>query len=315
MKIYHSLNDFAPEFRVVLTIGTFDGVHIGHQSILESMNDVAKKIGGESVMLTFYPHPKHVIYPDDDQLKLLSTIDEKSAMLQDYGLQHLIIQSFDNQFSRIRSVNFVRDILVNRLKISTLIIGYDHHFGRNREGNLDDLVSLSKIYDYDVLKIDPKKYNNISVSSTKIRALISEGNIDLANNYLNHPFLIQGTVVKGRSLGKEIGFPTANININNKWKLLPPYGVYSVEVDINEKTHFGMMNIGINPTFDDADLKIEVHIFDFDQNIYGQEIQIFIISRVRDERKFKSLDELKNQLSLDEKCIREIFNKKYFSHT
>ena len=314
MKIYHSLNDFLPEFRVVLTIGTFDGVHIGHQSILESMNDVAKKIGGESVMLTFYPHPKHVIYPDDDKLQLLSTIDEKSEMLQDYGLQHLIIQSFDNQFSRIRSVNFVRDILVNRLKISTLIIGYDHHFGRNREGNLDDLISLSKIYDYDVLKIDPKQYNNISVSSTKIRAIISEVNIDLENNYLNHPFLIQGTVVKGRALGKEIGVPTANIHINNKWKLLPPYGGYAVEVEISEKTHFGMMNIGINPTFDDTEMKIEVHIFDFDQNIYGQKIQISIISRVRDERKFNSLDELKNQLFIDEQCIREMFNKKHSSH-
>ena len=226
MKIYNSVEEFSPNFKVVFTLGTFDGVHIGHQSIIKQLNDYADKNGGESVLLTFYPHPRHVLFPDDQRLKLLSTIEERCEMLKDYGLKHFIIQEFNHEFSRIKSVNFVRDILVNTLKVHKLIIGYDHHFGRNREGNFEELVNLSNLYSYEIEKIEPQKFEGISISSTKIRKAITEDKFEEAKNYLGHYFSFRGTVVKGKKIGNQIGYPTANIKIDNKWKLLPNDGVY-----------------------------------------------------------------------------------------
>ena len=306
MKTYNSVEEFSPDFKVVLTLGTFDGVHIGHQSILKQLNQDAKKIGGESVLLTFYPHPRHVLFPDDQKLKLLTTIEERAKMLGSYGLKHLIIQEFTPAFSRTKAVNFVRDVLVNKLKAEKLIIGYDHHFGRNREGNLDDLVTLSDLYGYSIEKIEPQKFKNISVSSSKIRKLIANNKIEEATDYLGHSFCLQGKVKKGKQNGSKIGFPTANIQIENKWKLLPNDGVYAVMVEHNSKKYSAMMNIGCNPTYNSKERTLEVHILDFNQDIYGEELRVEFVKRIRKEKKFNSEQELKNTLKIDENKIRNL---------
>jgi len=306
VKIYKSVEEFSPDFKVVLTLGTFDGVHIGHQSILKQLNQNAKKIGGESVLLTFYPHPRHVLFPDDQKLKLLTTIEERSKMLASYGLKHLIVQKFTPEFSRIQSVNFVRDVLVNKLKAEKLIIGYDHHFGRNREGNLDELVTLSDLYGYSIEKIEPQKFKNISVSSSKIRKLIVNNKIEEATDYLGHSFCLKGKVVKGKQNGSKIGFPTANIQIENKWKLIPNDGVYAVMVEYNSKKYSAMMNIGYNPTFASKERTLEVHILDFNKDIYGEELRVEFVKRIRKEKKFNSEKELKNTLKIDENKIRNL---------
>ena len=310
MKIYNSVEEFSPDFKVVFTLGTFDGVHIGHQSIIKQLNDYADKNGGESVLLTFYPHPRHVLFPDDQRLKLLSTIEERCEMLKNYGLKHFIIQEFTSEFSRIKSVNFVRDILVNTLKVHKLIIGYDHHFGRNREGNFEELVNLSKLYSYEIEKIEPQKFNGIAISSTKIRKAITEDKFEDAKNYLGHYFSFKGTVVKGRKIGNQIGYPTANIKINNDWKLLPNDGVYAVCVKIGLKEYKGMMNIGFNPTFDSQKKSIEIHILDFNSDIYGEDLKVSVVKKIRNEKKFSSIEELKKVLNLDEIKVRQLLNKK-----
>lgn len=310
MKIYNSVEEFSPDFKVVFTLGTFDGVHIGHQSIIKQLNDYADKNGGESVLLTFYPHPRHVLFPDDQRLKLLSTIEERCEMLKNYGLKHFIIQEFTPEFSRIKSVNFVRDILVNTLKVHKLIIGYDHHFGRNREGNFEELVNLSNLYSYEIEKIEPQKFDGISISSTKIRKAITEDKFEDAKNYLGHYFSFRGTVVKGRNIGNQIGYPTANIKINNDWKLLPNDGVYAVYVNIGLKEYKGMMNIGFNPTFDSQKKSIEIHILDFKSDIYGEGLKVSVVKKIRKEKKFSSVEELKKVLKLDENKVRQLLNKK-----
>ena len=310
MKIYNSVEEFSPDFKVVFTLGTFDGVHIGHQSIIKQLNDYADKNGGESVLLTFYRHPRHVLFPDDQRLKLLSTIEERCEMLKNYGLKHFIIQEFTPEFSRIKSVNFVRDILVNTLKVHKLIIGYDHHFGRNREGNFEELVNLSNLYSYEIEKIEPQKFDGISISSTKIRKAITEDKFEDAKNYLGHYFSFRGTVVKGRNIGNQIGYPTANIKINNDWKLLPNDGVYAVYVNIGLKEYKGMMNIGFNPTFDSQKKSIEIHILDFKSDIYGEGLKVSVVKKIRKEKKFSSVEELKKVLKLDENKVRQLLNKK-----
>ena len=308
MKIYNSIEEFSPDFKVVLTIGTFDGVHIGHQSIIKALNDRAKRMGSQSVLLTFYPHPTHVLFPNDERLKLITTIEERSKLLYEYGLNHLIVQEFTSEFSRITSVNFVRDILVGKLRLSKLIIGYDHHFGRNREGNFEELLSLSKLYNYDIEKIDPHKHNNISVSSSKIRKLVSNAQMEKAKDYLGRYFTIKGEVIKGKSIGATLGYPTANLRIQNSWKLIPQDGVYAVLVYVQQKEYLGMMNIGSNPTFDINDRTIEVHILDFNQNIYGEELVVAFIKKIRDEKKFGSLEDLKKRIQIDENRIRLFSN-------
>ena len=258
------------------------------------------------MLLTFYPHPRHVLFPDDQKLKLLTTIEERSKMLASYGLKHLIVQKFTPEFSRIQSVNFVRDVLVNKLKAEKLIIGYDHHFGRNREGNLDELVKLSDLYGYSIERIEPQKFKNISVSSSKIRKLIVNNKIEEATDYLGHSFCLKGKVVKGKKNGSKIGFPTANIQIENKWKLIPNDGVYAVMVEYNSKKYSAMMNIGYNPTFASKERTLEVHILDFNKDIYGEELRVEFIKRIRKEKKFNSEQELKNTLKIDENKIRNM---------
>lgn len=306
MKIYNSVEEFSPDFKVVLTLGTFDGVHIGHQSIVRQLNKNAQKIGGESVLLTFYPHPRYVIFPDDQKLKLLTTIEERSRMLENYGLDHLIIQEFTPEFSRIKSVNFIRDVLVNKLKVNKLIIGYDHHFGRNREGNFQELANLSDLYGYEIQKIEPQRHQDVSVSSSKIRKLILEDEIKTASYYLGHLFCLKGIIVKGNQRGRSIGYPTANILIDNKWKLLPTDGSYAVWAEVDGQKYKAMMNIGFNPTFPPEKRTVEVHILDFNEDIYGKEMRVSVVQKLRNEKKFNSVGELKKTLEIDENKVRNI---------
>ena len=300
MKIYSSIEEFSADFRVTLTIGTFDGVHIGHQSIIKELNRMSKLEKGESVLLTFDPHPRHVLFPEDHGLKLLTTIDERLDLLKDYGLQHIIIQEFSREFSRITPINFVRDILVNQLSVNRLIIGHDHHFGRNREGSFEELKNLADLYDFQLSEISGKMVNNITASSTKIRQSLLIGDVDKANNLLGHSYTFSGKVVHGDKLGRTIDFPTANIEVRNE-KILPKSGVYAVQVELDRNHYFGMLNIGhiIN--------KIEVHIFDFAENIYGRTVRVRMISRLRDGKDFQDIKGLKCQLIKDETHARSLF--------
>ena len=308
MKIYHSIKEFPSDINTIVTIGTFDGVHKGHKEIVGRLNSTAKKEGLESVLLTFYPHPRHVLFPDDQKLKLINTIEEKTEALRKTGLQHFIIQEFDVDFSRIKSVNFIRDLLVNKLNMKRMVVGYDHHFGKNREGTFENLLSLSELYDFKLDKIAPQNIGDITISSTKIRNAIIDGDIEKANSYLSCNFSLSGVVEKGNGIGSSINFPTANIKVENKWKILPKDGVYAVKIFAENQQYFGMLNIGSRPTIADDKHVVEVHIFDFNSTIYNLDIQVEFIKRIRSEKKFNSLEELQSQLEIDESKIKAVFN-------
>lgn len=308
MKIYHSIKEFPSDINTIVTIGTFDGVHKGHKEIVGRLNSTAKKEGLESVLLTFYPHPRHVLFPDDQKLKLINTIEEKIEALRETGLQHFIIQEFDVDFSRIKSVNFIRDLLVNKLNMKRMVVGYDHHFGKNREGTFENLLSLSELYDFKLDKIAPQNIGDITISSTKIRNAIIDGDIEKANSYLSCNFSLSGVVEKGNGIGSSINFPTANIKVENKWKILPKDGVYAVKVFVENQQYFGMLNIGNRPTIADDKHVVEVHIFDFNSTIYNLDIKVEFIKRIRSEKKFNSLEELQSQLEIDESKIKAVFN-------
>ena len=308
MKIYNSIEKFIPKFKVALTLGTFDGVHIGHQSIIEKLNEVAEKIDGESVLMTFYPHPRHVLHPNNQKLKLLSTIEERSEMLKEYGLKHFIIQEFTKNFSQLRPDNFVKEILVDKLCVKRLIIGYDHHFGRNREGNYEKLLKLSKLYSYEVEKINPLNYMGSSVSSTIIRKKIYENKFEEVRKFLGRYFSFSGKIIEGKKMGKKIGYPTANISVENVNKLMPNDGVYAVYIKVNSKDFMGMMNIGYNPTFDSSEKSVEVHILDFNKDIYGLDVKVSIVEKIREEKKFLSVEDLKKNLDLDKKKVYQLLS-------
>jgi riboflavin kinase / FMN adenylyltransferase len=308
VKIYHSIKEFPSDIDTIITIGTFDGVHKGHKEIVGRLNSTAKKEGLESVLLTFYPHPRHVLFPDDQKLKLINTIEEKTEALRKTGLQHFIIQEFDVDFSRIKSVNFIRDLLVNKLNMKRMVVGYDHHFGKNREGTFENLLSLSELYDFKLDKIAPQNIGDITISSTKIRNAIIDGDIEKANSYLSCNFSLSGVVEKGNGIGSSINFPTANIKVENKWKILPKDGVYAVKIFVENQQYFGMLNIGNRPTIADDKHVVEVHIFDFNSTIYNLDIQVEFIKRIRSEKKFNSLEELQSQLEIDESKIKALFN-------
>ncbi len=300
MKIYRNIADFKPEKKVFLTVGTFDGIHFGHQKIIDSLKSLANEEDGESVMLTFSPHPRLVLFPENNNLKLINTLDEKINRLESSGIDHLIIYPFTKDFSRISALEYVRDFLVKEIKVSTLIIGYDHQFGRNREGNFEYLKELSELYGFDVKEISAQDINDINVSSTKIRKAIELGDIPLANEYLGYTFPLKGKVIEGKKLGNTIGFPTANLLIEDKTKIIPKPGAYVVYVEVDGNRYKAMLNIGKNPTIDESEQeKIEVNLFDFDGNLYQKTIKVEFIERLRDEVKFDSLDALKNQLRLD----------------
>ncbi len=284
-----------------MTIGTFDGVHIGHQKIIKRLINTAKSHDLESVILTFFPHPRMVIQKDAN-IKLLNTLEERETILENLGLDKLVIKKFTVEFSRLTAEDFVKDILVDQLQAQKIIIGYDHHFGRNRSANIDDLKVFGEQYDFDVEEISAQDIDDVSVSSTKIRKAIQEGDIKTANQYLGYNYMLTGSVVKGKGIGKELKFPTANLQIKEDYKLIPKQGAYVVSSLFEGKRLFGMMNIGTNPTINNSGSQsIEIHFFDFNKSIYDSVIQVDILHRLRDERKFDSLLELKNQLAIDKK--------------
>ncbi len=298
LEITHSIFDFTPTQKTIVTIGTFDGVHIGHQKIIEKLVHEAKSSEKKSVLLTFFPHPRMVLQKDVS-IKLINTIDERAQHLEKLGLDYLIIHPFSKEFSRLTALDFVRDVLVNRLNISKLIIGYDHHFGKNREGNIEQLTEYSHLYDFTVEEIPAQDIDEVSVSSTKIRKALANGQLKTANNYLGYNFSLTGKVVNGKQLGGKIGFPTANIDVFEEYKLIPKTGVYVVKSTIHNASVYGMMNIGNRPTVDGEYQTIEVHFFDFNQNLYDKELTIELLYFLRDEQKFDSVPDLISQLKKD----------------
>lgn len=283
----------------VITIGTFDGVHVGHQQIIHRLVDTARKNDLQALVLTFFPHPRMVIQ-NDANIKLINTIDEKAKQLEQLGVDHLVVKEFTKSFSRLTALEYVRDILVNKLKVKHIIVGYDHHFGRNRTANINELKEFGAFYDFEVTEIEPQEVDDVAVSSTKIRSAILKGNIPTANKFLGYNFMLTGTVIKGKGLGKTLDFPTANIQIEAAYKLIPKHGVYVVKSQIKGVEVFGMMNIGKNPTVSEGNqTKIEVHFFDFSANLYGAVLKIELLDHLRSEIKFPNIEALKLQLEKD----------------
>ena len=308
LNIFHSINDFTSTKKTILTLGTFDGVHIGHKKILNKLTQNTENEKYESLVLTFFPHPRMVLQEHSD-IKLLNTIAEKIDLLKKIGIENLVIHPFDETFSRLTAEEFVSSILVDRFHIQKIIIGHDHRFGRNRTADIDDLIAFGKQYDFEVEQISVQEINEISVSSTKIRNALLEGNMALANEYLGYEYVLTGIIIKGKQLGRTIGFPTANLKIEENYKLIPQNGVYIVKSIINEQTVFGMMNIGFNPTVDGQKQSIEIHYFDFNADLYNQKISISILHRIRSEQKFESVELLKEQLEKDKKTTLNYLNK------
>ncbi|WP_348811889.1 bifunctional riboflavin kinase/FAD synthetase [Flavobacterium maritimum] len=307
MKIFHSINDFSSSKKTILTLGTFDGVHIGHKKILERITQNTENGKYESLVLTFFPHPRMVLQ-EKSEIKLLNTIDEKIDLLEMAGIENLVIHPFDEKFSRLTAEEFVKTVLVNQFNIHKIIIGHDHRFGRNRTANIDDLIAFGKQYGFEVEQISAQEINDISVSSTKIRVALEEGDIALANEYLGYDYFLTGTIIKGKQLGRTIGFPTANLKIEENYKLIPRNGVYIVSSILNNKRFFGMMNIGYNPTVGGENQSIEINFFDFDADLYHQKITVSILHRIRSEQKFDSVSLLKTQLEIDETTARTYIN-------
>jgi riboflavin kinase/FMN adenylyltransferase len=308
LNTIHNISNFSTSEKTYVTIGTFDGVHFGHQQIIEKLVLEAKKANKKSVLLTFFPHPRMVLQKDNS-LELINTIEERAELLKKTGLDYLIIHPFSKEFSRMTALEFVRDILVNQLNISKLIIGYDHHFGKNREGNIVQLTEYSHLFDFTVEEIPAQDIDDVSVSSTKIRRALAEGNIETANNYLGYSFMLRGTVVNGKQLGGTIGYPTANIDVKESYKLIPKTGVYVVKSTIDKKEVFGIMNIGNRPTVDGNHQTIEVHFLDFNDDLYNQNLTIKLLYFLRDEKKFSSIETLIVQIKKDEQIAREFLNK------
>ena len=304
MQILDNLFELNIPESSIATIGTFDGIHVGHQKILNSLVDSAKQNNLKSVVITFNPHPRKII-DKKNSVKLINTIEEKKEKLRTLGIEYLIIQKFDQKFSETEAKKFV-EILKNNINIKKLIVGHDHRFGKNRNANINDLKKFGKELNFEVIEIDALEIEEVNVSSTKIRLAIKEGNIQMANLYLGYNFFLSGKIIKGHSRGKELGFPTANLKIDED-KILPKNGVYLVKSIIDKQDFFGMMNIGYNPTFNNSSKKIETHFFDLNKDLYGKLIKIELLEYIRDEKKFETVDDLIQRLRLDrEKCLKLI---------
>ncbi len=308
MNVYNSIDNFPGTANAVVTIGTFDGVHIGHQQIIRNLRKLAAETHGETVLLTFFPHPRMVLQPDDNDLKLITTMVEREELLRSFGIDHLIIQPFDKEFSRISATEFVRDQLMQKIGMKTLVIGYDHHFGRNREGSYKDLEEMAPVYGFRLEEINEQVINHVAVSSTKVRKALLEGDITAANQLLGHRFSFRGKVVEGDRIGRTIGFPTANIEIPEPYKLIPAIGIYAVQVQLDNVVKNGMLYIGTRPVLDGKTLRIEVNIFDFDDDIYGKEIRIIFVSRIRGDMPIKDLQKLKEKLNEDKAAATKILS-------
>ncbi|MFI1744568.1 bifunctional riboflavin kinase/FAD synthetase [Thalassobellus sediminis] len=294
----------------VVTIGTFDGVHIGHQKIIKHLINTGKEEGLNSVILTFFPHPRMVLQKDSN-IKLINTIDERSQILRDLGLDYLLIKKFTKDFSRLSAEDFVKELLVDKLYAKKVIIGYDHRFGRNRNADINDLKNYGDFYGFDVEEISVQDLDDVAVSSTKIRNALGEGDIAKANSFLGYNFMLNGTVVKGKALGRQIDYPTANILIEENYKLIPKQGAYIVSSVIDDVLIYGMMNIGVNPTVNGEKETVEVHFLNYSEDIYGKKIQIDLLERIRDEKKFESVEALKIQLAKDKETTLEYIAKHF----
>ncbi|RKE03512.1 bifunctional riboflavin kinase/FAD synthetase [Marinifilum flexuosum] len=310
MKIYTDLKDFSA-LNPVVTIGTFDGVHLGHRKVIRRLQELAHRVKGETVIFTFYPHPRLVLNKENNGLRLINTLEEKKVLLEAAGIDHLVIYPFTKEFSKLSYVEFVEQILVKQLGMKYLVVGYDHRFGHNREGKYEDLKVFADQLNFKIERQDVLNMDAINVSSTKIRKAIGEGDIKTANKYLGYRFFIKGDVVDGKKLGSKIGFPTANIDPQESYKLVPKDGVYAVKVDVDDKRYLGMLNIGVRPTVNNQldNRSIEVHILGFDQDIYYKNITIHFYKRIRNEQFFASIDDLKAQLVKDKEAVVELLTK------
>ena len=309
MKIYHSLDDFSRLDCAVVTSGTFDGVHLGHQKILSRLKEIADKNSGETVVITFWPHPRLVLKPDDQHLKLLNTFEEKAALLKEQGIQHLLRIPFTKEFSQISSNDFIRTILVEKMGTRKLVIGYDHRFGKNREGSFDQLKLKGPQFGFEVEEIPRQDIDHVAVSSSLIREALEAGDVQAAQHLLGRPYSLSGRVIKGDKLGRMLGFPTANLDIDSHYKLVPAEGIYAVNVWLEGKQYGGMLYIGYRPTVGGKIKNIEVNIFDFSREIYGETLTIEFVSLLRSDTKFSDLETLKQQMEVDKQAaLRALAN-------
>ncbi len=309
MKIYPTLEDFNPLEYATVTSGTFDGVHVGHQRILSRLNEVAQRHNGESVVITFWPHPRFVLRPEDESLKLLNTFEEKADLLKAQGVQHLLRIPFTKEFSQISSTEFIRHVLVNTIGTRKLVIGYDHHFGRNREGTFEELTRNGPVYGFDVEEIPQQDVDHVAVSSTRIRNALTEGDAKTAAHFLGRPYSFTGRVVRGDKIGRFIGFPTANLEMEYPYKLVPGDGIYAVRVDRNGTRLEGMLYIGNRPTVGGMKRVIEVNLFNFNKDIYGENLRIHFIAGLRKDTHFPDLESLRKQLIIDQESAQLILGK------
>lgn len=307
MNVFYNIDEIIKDKNTVLTVGTFDGVHLGHRKIINEMIYQSVENNCRNLVITFDPHPQ-IVLSKKDSIKILTTLEQKLEYLNYLSVQNVLVVNFTKEFSQIDFRRFVEEYLVNRIGVHTIVVGSDHHFGKNREGNPEILTELGKIFDFRVIKVDPLVFEGHKISSTRIRKALAEGKIEFANRMLGKKYEIRGKVVRGNQRGALIGFPTANIEVDNKDKLIPARGVYFVEVDVAEKNYYGMMNIGFRPTFNNStEIVMEVHIFYFNGEIYNQPITIRFLDKLRDEKKFNSIDELKAQLQQDkQECFKRI---------
>jgi riboflavin kinase/FMN adenylyltransferase len=308
MQVHRHAKEFHPQRGSVLTIGTFDGVHLGHRAILKKVVDQARARDLNAVLLTFFPHPRMVVQKQTD-LKLLNTLEEKTQLLQALGIDHLVIRPFTKEFSRKTAVEYVRDLLVNQLRAKKIIIGYDHRFGRNRTADIDDLKEYGSLYDFEVEEISAQQKDQVAISSTKIRKALDSGDVGTANAYLGSPYTLSGMVIQGQSIGHTLGYPTANFIIKESYKLIPHQGVYLSKARIQGQEFFGVTNIGTNPTVGGVEQRIETHLLNFSADLYGQNIQLQLLGRIRDQKVFPDLVALKNAIAADVKQAQKLITK------
>ncbi len=308
MNVFNSVQSFKFAKKTIVTLGTFDGMHIGHQAILNKLKLQKKIYGYETLVLTFFPHPRMVLRTDH-QISLLNTINERVKLIDHFGIDHLVVQEFTQDFANLSAEEFVKTILVDQFNIGKIIIGYDHRFGKNRSADIHDLIEFGKKYHFDVEQISAEELNDVSVSSTKIRNALNVGNVALAKTYLGYPYMVSGTVVSGKQLGRTIGYPTANIQVAEDYKLIPAIGVYVVGVTVKGKDYYGMLSVGTNPTVGGTEKTVEVYIFDFNDTIYDEEITVRFLTKIRDEENFGSIDLLIEALKND-----EVFSRNFLSN-
>lgn len=308
VNVFHSVQSFKSDKKTIVTLGTFDGMHVGHQAILNKLKLQKEFYGYETLVLTFFPHPRMVL-KTDHKISLLNTIDERIKQIDQFGIDHLVVQEFTQEFANLSAEEFVKNVLVDQFNIGKIVIGYDHRFGKNRSADIHDLIEFGKKYHFDVEQISAKELDDVSVSSTKIRNALNQGDVGLAKTYLGYPYMVSGKVVSGKQLGRTIGYPTANIQVAEDYKLIPTIGVYVVSVTVKGTDYYGMLSVGTNPTVGGTEKTIEVYIFDFNDTIYNEEITVRFLTKIRDEEKFASIDLLIEALKND-----EVFSRNFISN-